>query len=258
MSTQDAPMFSVREAAKRYPGGVALAPTTLDIDVGERVAVVGPSGGGKTTLLHLLAGVIQPDEGAIYIKGRPLTSINPGRDLARLVGVIHQEHDLVPHLSVIHNVLAGRLGEWSLPKALLSLVIPQEKARAVRALEQTGIASKLYQRTSRLSGGEKQRVAIARLLVQSPEAFLADEPVASLDPARAEDLVKLLTELVADTGRTLVASLHIVELARAQFQRIIGLRNGEVVFDLPASQVTDAMLEGLYNLRGLRDEVQVS
>lgn len=250
-------MFSLREVTKRYPGGVALASLSLDITAGERVAIVGSSGSGKTTLLHVMAGIVRPDEGAAFIKGRPLARLNPGRELARMVGVIHQQHDLVPNLAVLHNVLAGRLGEWGLLKSLVSLVLPQEKRLAAAALAQVGIADKLRERTSNLSGGERQRVAIARLLVQSPEAFLADEPVASLDPARAEDLVRLLTDLAVQSNRTLVASLHSVGLARAYFPRIIGLRNGEISFDLPTEEVTSLMLDELYELTGLRDEVEV-
>jgi len=250
-------MFMLQEVTKRYPQGVALAPLSLAINAGEQVAIAGPSGSGKTTLLHLIGGVIQPDAGDISIDGRSLSRLRSGRELARLVGVIHQQHDLVPHLAVIHNVLAGRLGEWGLMKSLLSLVFPQERDAALRALNQVGLPDKLYQRTSQLSGGEQQRVAIARVLMQAPQAILADEPVASLDPARAEDLVRLLTQLALSTGRTLVSSLHSIELARTYFQRIVGLRNGELQFDLPAAAVTVSMLERLYDLQGLRDEVEV-
>ena len=114
-----------------------------------------------------------------------------------------------------------------------------------------GIGDKLYERTSTLSGGEQQRVAMARLLVQTPKAILADEPVASLDPARAEDLTKLLAEVAADSGRTLVASLHSVDLTRKYFDRAIGLRNGQVQFDSPVEDVTDDVLERLYDIEGL-------
>ncbi len=250
-------MFTLRRVTKRYPQGVALAPLSVEIRAGERVAIAGPSGSGKTTLLHLMGGVIQPDAGDIIINGRSLASLSSGRELARLVGIIHQQHDLVPHLAVIHNVLAGRLGEWGLMKSLLSLIFPQERDAALRALEQVGLPDKLYQRTSQLSGGEQQRVAIARVLMQAPRAILADEPVASLDPARAEDLVRLLTQLALSTGRTLVASLHSIDLARTYFQRIMGLRNGELQFDMPAAAVSQTMLERLYDLQGLRDEVEV-
>lgn len=168
--------------------------------------------------------------------------------MARMVGLIHQQFDLVPHLAVVHNVLAGRLGYWSLPRSLLSLISPRELHLALEALQKVGLPHKLYERTSRLSGGEQQRVAIARLLVQSPQTILADEPVASLDPARAEDLMQLLLEIVREWQRTLVASLHSIEITRRHFSRAIGLRNGQLQFDVPVELLTEEMLEGLYDL----------
>jgi phosphonate transport system ATP-binding protein len=244
-------MFLLEGVSKAYPRSVALAPLSIRIDAGEKVAVLGPSGSGKTTLLHLMGGVIQPDRGSITVLGRPLASLGPGRELADLVGVMHQQFDLVPHLAVVHNVLAGNLGRWGMWRSLVSLVAPRERRTALDALDRLGIADKLYERTSTLSGGEQQRVAMARLLVQTPRAILADEPVASLDPARAEDLTKLLAEVAGESGKTLVASLHSVDLARKYFCRAIGLRNGEVQFDAPVGDVTDDTLERLYDIEGL-------
>lgn len=241
-------MFITEGITKRYGPIQALAPLSLTIAAGQVVAVVGPSGSGKSTLLHLLAGQTVPDQGRIDIAGRDLIRLAPGRELARLVGSIHQQYDLVPHLAVVHNVLAGRLGEWSLPRALVSLVIPREVDRAYRALVRVGIGDKLYERTSRLSGGEQQRVALARLLVQDPRAILADEPVSSVDPARAEDLVRLLVTIATEGRQTLIASLHSVPLALGHFQRVLGLRAGRLLFDLPAAGVTQAHLDALYAL----------
>ena len=249
------PMFDVQGIAKSYPGVVALAPLSLVIERGERVAIVGPSGSGKTTLLHILGGVTQPDRGQVLIDGRPLSNMSPGRDMAGLVGIIHQQFDLVPRLSVVHNVLAGRLGYWSLWRSLLSLMSPQEKQLAAAALLKAGIEHKLNERTSRLSGGEQQRVAIARLLVQDPQAIIADEPVASLDPTRSEDLLRLLREIAEGSGKSLIASLHSMDLVRAHFSRVIGLRKGEVSFDLPVNQLTDGILTELYDLGRPKDGV---
>ena len=148
---EQAPMFLLEGVGKSYPGVTALAPTSLRIDAGERVAILGPSGAGKTTLLHLMGGVIQPDQGSIRIQGRPLANLAPGRELAGLVGVMHQQFDLVPHLSVVHNVLAGRLGQWSTLRSLISLVSPRDRHLAAEALERLGIADKMYERASRLS-----------------------------------------------------------------------------------------------------------
>ena len=241
-------MFALAGVAKRYGGVVALAPLSLEIAPGETVAIIGPSGSGKTTLLRLLGGMLRPDAGSVQIDGQPLERLEPGRELARLVGFMHQQYDLVPTLAVIHNVLAGRLGEWSVLRSLISLVSPRERETAVRALERVGIGEKLYTRTARLSGGEQQRVALARLLVQNPRAILADEPVSSVDPARAEAMVALLTAVAEEEGKTLIASLHSVPLALAHFRRVIALRAGVVVFDRPASAVGAADLDTLYQL----------
>ena len=236
---------------KRYPRVQALAPLSLTIQEGERVALAGPSGSGKTTLLYLLAGIIQPDGGQVEIDGHRLSGLKPGKELAQLVAIMHQSNDLVPQLSVVHNVLAGRLSQWSLFHSLISLVWPKERHLAEAALARLGIADKLLERTSRLSGGEQQRVAIARLMVQSSRVILADEPVSSLDPSRAEDILRLLTGLVDSSEMALVASLHSPYLIRKYFSRVIGLRRGRLQFDMPTGELSDVVLERLYDLDSL-------
>jgi phosphonate transport system ATP-binding protein len=151
-------------------------------------------------------------------------------------------------LRVIHNVLAGRLGTWSLPGALRSLVRPREEdiRAAHQALSQVGIPEKLWARTDELSGGQQQRVAIARVLLQNPEVILADEPVSSVDPTLAHGIVKLLVELSRDFHKTLVMNLHSVDLALAFFPRIIGFRDGTVVFDRSPAEISDSHLTDLY------------
>ena len=249
------PIVAARGVGKSYPGVWAMAPLSLTIQPGERVALAGPSGSGKTTLLYLLAGLIQPDQGELVLDNRPLSQLPPGRELSKLVGLIHQQYDLVPHLPVVHNVLAGRLGQWGLLRSIASLVWPQELHLAEAALSQLGLADKLHQRTSSLSGGEQQRVAVARLMVQSPRLVLADEPVASLDPARADELLGLLCGLTADSSKTLVVSLHSPELIRKYCSRVIGLREGGLMFDMPASELNQPVLDGLYELnRGAQEE----
>ena len=159
------------------------------------MALVGASGSGKSTLLNLLSGTMQPDGGSISVGGREFSRNLPRRELASLVGIIHQQFDLVPQLPVVHNVLAGRFGRWGMFRSLLSLAWPQDYRLALDALQQMGISDKVQERTSHLSGGEQQRVAIARTIVQSPRLVLADEPVASLDPVRAEEVMQLLAEM---------------------------------------------------------------
>lgn len=250
MSTyaQSHPLVKVEGVSKSYSDASALSPVSFSVLPGERVALAGPSGSGKTTLLYLLAGIHQPDSGSLSIDGKDLALVKPGRDLSTLVGIIHQQYDLVPHLTVLHNVLAGRLGQWGLLRSAASLIWPQDRGLAETALERMGIGDKAWQRTSHLSGGEQQRAAIARLMVQSPRVVLADEPVASLDPAMADEMLRLLTGLAEDGGRALVVSLHSPELIRRFCTRVIGLRAGHPVFDLPAEAVTGRTMDDLYRL----------
>ncbi len=255
------PLITIKSAAKVYGNNRGLSPLNLAIHAGERVALVGPSGSGKTTLLRLLAGALVPDDGpnSVSINGKSPANLKPGRELASLVGIVSQRFDLVPHLPVMHNVLAGRLGHWSLARSILSLVWPMERRAAQQALARVGIADKINERPGRLSGGEQQRVAIARMMMQSPLVILADEPVASLDPARAEEVMALLVGLVhSDLGhangdgrsseRALIASLHTASLIRRHFTRVVGLRDSRVHFDLPAGELDDAVLDELYDL----------
>ena len=263
------PLITIKSAAKVYGTNLGLAPLSLAIHPGERVALVGPSGSGKTTLLRLLAGVLVPDggPGAVVIDGKSPANLKPGRELASLVGIVSQRFDLVPHLPVLHNVLAGRLGHWSLVRSILSLVWPMERRAAQQALARVGIADKINERPGHLSGGEQQRVAIARMMMQSPLVILADEPVASLDPARAEEVMELLVGLVVsdmghengdggDSERALVASLHTASLIRRHFTRVIGLRESRVQFDISAEELTDAVLDELYDLRDDADAME--
>ncbi|MFQ6030982.1 MAG: phosphonate ABC transporter ATP-binding protein [Dehalococcoidia bacterium] len=252
---QTKPLVAATDIAKSYSRIEALSPMSFSIRPGERVALAGPSGSGKTTLLNLLSGMLQPDSGKLCIGDQDLSRLMPGQELSRLVGLIHQQYDLVPQLPVLHNVLAGRLGQWSLFRSLVSLVWPRDRQLAETALAQLGIEDKIHERTSHLSGGEQQRVAIARVMIQSPQLVLADEPVASLDPARAEEMLRLLTDLTANSGKTLVASLHSPYLIQKYFSRVIGLREGRIQFDRPTAEVTESVLDDLYDLDQLHWEV---
>ena len=149
---------------------------------------------------------------------------------------------------MVHNVNAGHLGSWSLPKAAFSLIWPQEVESATKVLTQVGIPEKLYERTDRLSGGQQQRVALARVLVQDPVAILADEPISNIDPERSRGIMDLLQKLSAETGKTLVVSLHAIEFAYSHFQRVVGLRQGRLLFDVTPEEVTPDMVERLYKL----------
>lgn len=229
-----------------YGARIALRDVTLTIESGQMVALVGQSGAGKTTLLRLISGMLRPTSGEVALYGVQPAEIKDTAQRTQLVGMMQQRLDLVAQLSVRHNVDAGMLGRWSLARSLAALFLPLSFKPTNAALDRVGLAGRESERVSRLSGGEQQRVALARLLVQDPKVILADEPVASLDPALADDLLGLLREICNERGTTVIASLHTPEMARTHFDRAIGLRDGSVAFDVAAGNLTDDLLEAVY------------
>ncbi len=242
-------MYRLENLRKVFDGHlVAVDDVSMKVAAGEQVAVIGPSGAGKTTLFRLLNLTLRPDGGVLWLRDLDVSELR-GRVLRgtrRRIGTIYQQHNLVPRLPVIHNVLAGRLGAWSVWRAIWSLIRPQERDTALAALSQVGIPEKLYARTDELSGGQQQRVAIARVLVQNPEVILADEPVASVDPNLAHAIVRLLVEISQTSGKTLVMNLHSVDLALTYFPRVIGFREGRIHFDRSPTELTEEDLFRLY------------
>ncbi|MHC4847448.1 MAG: phosphonate ABC transporter ATP-binding protein [Planctomycetota bacterium] len=230
----------------------AVHNVSLRIGASERVGIVGPSGAGKTTLLRLLVGAVRPTAGRVEVGGRDLTSLTTRelRQVRSQIGFVHQDHRLVPNHRVLTNVLAGQLGRWSFLRSLREVYWPRnsEVERVHALLERTGIPEKLYQRVDSLSGGQQQRVAIARALYQEPQCVLADEPVSSVDPARARDTVRLISAIAEEEGLTLCVSLHNLELAREFFPRLIGMRDGKIVFDCLAAELSDDHFIDLYRL----------
>jgi len=236
-----------------HPNGQrALQRVSLSLAAGGRLAVIGPSGAGKTSLLRLAAAALRPSEGSIGALGASPWQLS-ARSLKRWrarVGLIHQAPPIPPRLRVVTAVLAGRLGAWSLQRGLASLVAPADIAGARAVLAQLDLADRLFERCDRLSGGQLQRVGIARVLYQRPELLLADEPVSALDPALADLALSQLVAQSERSGATLVASLHAVDLALKWFPRIVGMRAGEVVFDAATASVTPQMLHELYATEG--------
>lgn len=240
---------ALRGVEVRYGADPALS-ATLDIAPGERVALVGPSGAGKSTLLGLCRGARPLAAGTVEVLGVDLAAASRRglRAVRSRIGSVHQGLDLVGPLTALQNVSAGRLGRWGTARSLASLVRPVDPGPALEAMRRLGIEDLAGARTDRLSGGEQQRVALARVLVQDPALVLADEPIASLDPGRARVVMDLLTEVVAGDARTLLVSLHDFAAAQETCDRVVGLRRGEVVFDLPAGEVTAAHRDALYRL----------
>jgi phosphonate transport system ATP-binding protein len=241
--------YRLEDVGKIYSGRqVALGGVDLLVRRGEKVALIGPSGAGKTTLFRLLNLTIRPTSGKLLLDGADVVDLHGKRlrDARRKIGTIYQQHNLVPRLKVVHNVLCGRLGQWSTARSLWSLARPEEVDAAYHALKQVGIQEKIFSRTDELSGGQQQRVAIARVLLQNPEVVLADEPVSSVDPALASSIVKLLIDISENTHKTLLVNLHSVDLALEFFPRIVGMRSGTTLFDLRPDQVTEDLLEDLY------------
>jgi len=231
-----------------FGSAAAVAEVDLSVSAGERVAVLGASGAGKTTLLSMINGSLSATSGIIEVFGSDLASLRPTqlRSVQRRIGTISQRLDLVDQVRVLHNVNAGRLAQWGTARALLALAWPRPDATAMAALDRVGLSWAVHERTERRSGGERQRVAIARMLTQNPELVVADEPVSSLDPARTAAMLRLLCPS-APTA-TAVVSLHQPQLAREYCTRAIGLQNGRVIFDLPTTRLDDAALDELYAL----------
>lgn len=212
-----------------------MADITLDLSAGEKVAIIGASGSGKTTLLRLLELQDLPSSGTMRALGFDLSrsSLKGLREVRSRIGMLPQDLGLVPNLRVVQNVIPGRSGKRKIFGTIRDLLWPArlERERIFAILNRMGVAGKMYDRTESLSGGQQQRVALARTLYQEVEILLADEPLSAVDPGRARDVLELLTGLSSEQGITLVVSLHQVALAREFFARIIGLKEGRVIFD---------------------------
>lgn len=244
--------FELKDAGCRYGKLDALVPTSLRIASGERVGLVGPSGSGKTTLLKLLNATVSPSAGSVSALGSRLDQLSQRqlRSIRSNIATIPQHLGLVPNLRVWQNVAMGQIGRRGFGGTFKDLLfLSKGSLQEIHSLlDRVGIEEKLFSRTSQLSGGQQQRVAVARALFQKPRAILADEPVSSVDPARAASLVALLNDLAKEHALTLVISLHNLELAREHLPRLIGLRAGEVQIDQGSSSIADGTFDALYDL----------
>ncbi|MEA5626544.1 phosphonate ABC transporter ATP-binding protein [Nostoc sp. UHCC 0251] len=242
--------IEVSNLSKVFKDKTALKNVSCTINEGELVALIGASGSGKSTLLRHINGLHIGNAGTVYIFGSTLQ--NNGkihskiRFLRSQIGCIFQQFNLVNRLTVIENVLVGNLARLSILRSIFHLFTKEEKVQALAALERVGILEHAYKRAFMLSGGQQQRVAIARCLVQGAKIILADEPIASLDPESARKVMELLVQLNRQSGITVVASLHQVQMVRSYFDRAIALKDGEVMFDGATTEMNDHKLNELY------------
>ncbi len=233
---------------KTIDGATLLDAVSCRVAAGERIALIGPSGAGKTTMLRMIAGVLWPSAGTVTVLGQATGALR-GRALCSLrkqVGLLYQQDNLIPGLRVAHNVLMGRLGRWSLVRALWSLLVPQDLDAARAALARVELEHRLWALPGELSGGEQQRVAIARLLLQEPRILLADEPQSALDLRLGREVVQLLLACARARGASLIASLHSLDLLGEGFDRVLALRAGRLVWSGSPTALTRPLLQEVY------------
>lgn len=245
---QDA-ILAVAELEKVYPTGTkALSGVGFTVNEPQVVAIIGPSGAGKSTLIRCINRLVTPTRGSITLHEIDIISLNRRelRRARRRMGMIFQEYNLVERLTVMENVLSGRLGYVSFWKAYRRRFPPTDVIAAFEMLERVGLSGYQDTRADALSGGQRQRVGIARALMQKPDLLLVDEPTASLDPKTAREIMRLLVELAHDRGTPALVNIHDVALAQAFSDRLIGLRQGEIVFDGTADKVTEEVLTDIY------------
>ncbi len=242
-------MLRVEHLTKVYPDGtVALRDVSFEVEDGEFLAVIGLSGSGKSTLLRCINRLIEPTEGRILWNDIDITAAQGEelRHIRRQIGFIFQQFNLVKRSSVLTNVLTGRLGYVNPWLSLLHIFPEKDHERALAALERVGIAEKAHNRADQLSGGQQQRVGIARALMQEPELILADEPVASLDPVLAHSILRYLEQLNKEDGLTVLCSLHFLDLVHRYATCVVGLKDGEKVFEGTPADLTAERFKEVY------------
>ena len=252
-------MLRIEGLRKVFPGGVvAVDDISLTVSDGEFLVIIGLSGSGKSTLLRCINRLVEPTAGRIWLDDTELTRLAPAdlRESRKRIGMIFQQFNLVKRSSVLTNVLAGGLGSISSMQSLLGRFPPQDYHRAYANLERVGIPEKAYQRADTLSGGQQQRVAIARALMQEPALMLADEPVASLDPATSHSVMKYLEEINRQDGITVICNLHFLSLARRYATRVIALKAGRIVFDGLPTEIDEEWFRSIYGEEAVEVEIR--
>ena len=251
-------MLEIRDLVKVYPSGTrAVDGVSLDIQRGEFVVLIGLSGSGKSSLLRCINRLVEPTSGRILFDGADVTRAS-GPELRRIrrrIGMIFQSFNLVRRASVLSNTLSGRLGYRTTWRTIVSRPSAQDVIAAFENLGRVGIADKAYARADALSGGQQQRVGIARALMQRPDLMLADEPVASLDPATSHSVMKYLEEINKKDGITVICSLHFLSLARRYGTRVVALKGGKVAFDGQPSEIDERRFKEIYGEDAIEVEI---
>ena len=242
-------LLSVKNISKEYNNGTtALKNVSFEVEKGEFISIIGPSGSGKSTLLRSINKMIDISQGSILFKNRNIEKLKKKEIelVRREIGMIFQNYNLVERLTVIENVLHGRLGYKSVFSGILGIYSEEEKKDAFNFLEKVNMTKYAYQKCNELSGGQKQRVGIARAIMQKPKLLLCDEPIASLDPKTAENIMDYLKKIVTELKITCIVNLHQVDIAKKYSNRIIALNKGEKIFDDKPEYLTDDMIEFIY------------
>ncbi|TME31343.1 MAG: phosphonate ABC transporter ATP-binding protein [Chloroflexi bacterium] len=251
-------VLEIRDLVKIYPSGTrAVDGVSLDIQRGEFVVLIGLSGSGKSSLLRCINRLVEPTSGRIVFDGADVTRAS-GPELRRIrrrIGMIFQQFNLVRRTSVLSNTLSGRLGYRTTWRTIVSRPSAQDVIAAFENLGRVGIADKAYARADALSGGQQQRVGIARALMQRPDLMLADEPVASLDPATSHSVMKYLEEINKKDGITVICSLHFLSLARRYGTRVVALKGGKVAFDGQPSEIDERRFKEIYGEDAIEVEI---
>ncbi|RYL92659.1 phosphonate ABC transporter ATP-binding protein [Sporolactobacillus sp. THM19-2] len=248
-------MIEFRNISLTYPNGHrGLNHVNLKIDSGEFVVVVGLSGAGKSTLVRCINQLVKPTEGELLINGKNTLRYREHelKHLRKNIGMIFQNYNLVNRMSVLRNVLTGRLGYTGTIRSMFGLFSQKDRELAFNSLKRIGIAEKAYSRADELSGGQQQRVSIARALTQQANIILADEPVASLDPPTSHVVMRDLKRINQEDGITTIVNLHFIDMAMEYADRIVGMRNGEIVFDGSVDTVSETTFEEIYG-RKIKD-----
>lgn len=249
-------MLRIENLTKVYPNGTrALNGISLEIPTGQFVAVIGLSGSGKSTLLRCINRLIDPTSGKVSLDDVEITATTDLRCVRRRIGMIFQHFNLVKRSTVLTNVLSGRLGYVGSLASMFHSFSPEDYADARASLARVGLTEKESQRADTLSGGQQQRVGIARALMQKPEVILADEPVASLDPATAHSVLDHLEQMNKKDGMTVLCNLHFLSIARRYADRVVALNEGQIVFDGGPEEIDDAKFKSIYGQDAIQVEI---